>query len=116
MSLIQIGFLTAVRNTAVALTVTRVYEETDGETLVECSYMLNGELKHFSGPEDVFVGFGDELIYRDGAFVDAYESNPDLSEGDDDEDEPDEDEEEDDTDEDEPDDDEPDADHEDVRN
>lgn len=69
-----IGLLTAVKGTAIAMTVTGVL--TDSETTqIECAYTVNGELKRFIANEDAFIGFGDTLAYNSGAFVDAYFSD-----------------------------------------
>lgn len=85
-----VGLLTAVKNTAIPMTVIAVYE--DG-TQIETSYIVNGELKRFTADADSFIGFGDTLVYSDGAFVDAYFAN--VSDDDDDEDDEDDDEDED---------------------
>lgn len=66
-----IGLLTAVRGTAVPMTVTGVFSEGEG-TRVECVYNAKGELKHFSALEEAFIGFGDTLTFMDGSFIEAY--------------------------------------------
>lgn len=90
-----IGMFTAVKGTAIAMTVSRVFTEGD-EDLIECAYAVNGEMRHFSASESSFIGFGDELLFRDGAFVEAYSTA--LIGDDDEEDEDEEDEDEDDED------------------
>lgn len=81
-----IGLFTAIKGTSIAMTVSRVFTEGD-EDLIECVYSVNGELRHFSASESSFIGFGDELLFRDGAFVDAYSSTLIGEEEDDDEEE-----------------------------
>lgn len=78
-----IGLTTAVKNTSIAMTVSNVFAEGE-DTVIECVYTVNGELRKFSANEETFIGFGDELLYRDGAFVEAYNT---LSESDDEDDE-----------------------------
>lgn len=97
-----IGLLTAVRGTAVPMTVTGVFSEGEG-TRVECVYTAKGELKHFSALEEAFIGFGDTLTFMDGSFIEAYFTAVTDDDDDDDDDEDDEleDEDEDDDDEDE---------------
>jgi len=87
-----IGLLTAVRGTAVPMTVTGVFSEGEG-TRVECVYNAKGELKHFSALEEAFIGFGDTLTFMDGSFIEAYFTA--VTDDDDDEDEEEEDEDED---------------------
>lgn len=87
----MLGKLTALRNTAIALTVTNVFygEDENGETSqeivhsIEASYVVNGEIKFVVAKLDSLIGFGDYLTYADGAFFEAYDVEEDGEEGED---------------------------------
>lgn len=102
-----IGLLTAVKNTAIPMTVVSAYDDV-GNTHVECTYVVNGKLEHFGAHENAFIGFGDTLTFTDGSFVEAYFAAGGVDVEDDDEDDEDDEDETDDTD--------AGADHEEVRN
>ena len=85
------GLLTALKNTAIPMTVIGEYEEDQ----IEVVYTENGKVQRLVAPSDAFVGFGDSLIFTNGAFVDAYISDESDDDEDDDEDEDDDDEEDD---------------------
>lgn len=91
------GLFTAVRGTNIAMTVSRVITHSVDEDVIECIYSVNGELRHFSASVSSFIGFGDELLFRDGAFVEAYNTTTIGEEEDDDEEEEEEDEDDDNT-------------------
>lgn len=85
MSHYLIGKLTAVENTAIAMTVHNVTEsqrpDGDGDMedyiLVTALYFANGVLHTVQLPEDSFVGFGDYLIFEGGSFTAAGDHDED---------------------------------------
>lgn len=73
-----VGLLTAVKNTAIAMTVSDAFEtevpEGSGEesvTVVTAFYFANGVMQTLQLDEEHFIGFGDYLIYEDGAFTEV---------------------------------------------
>lgn len=92
MSHYLIGKLTAVENTAIAMTVHNVDEsqrpdgdgETEDYTLITAIYFANGVLHTVQLPEESFVGFGDYLIFEGGSFTAAGDHDEDDNSDDDD--------------------------------
>jgi hypothetical protein len=73
-----IGSLTALKNTAIAMTVTDVYEYTPAEgsddeetTTITAMYFAGDILQTVQLDADQFIGFGDYLIFENGHFTDA---------------------------------------------
>lgn len=92
MSHYLIGSLTAVENTAIAMTVHNVEESqrpdgvggTEEYNLITAIYFANGVLHTVQLPEESFVGFGDYLIFEGGSFT-AAGSHDEEDDSDDDE-------------------------------
>lgn len=94
------GLLTALKNTAIAMTVTDAYDSKPEEgsdeletTTVTAIYVANGVVQTVQLDADHFVGFGDYLIFEDGVFTEAgvhpTDDEDDEEEEEEDEDEPD---------------------------
>lgn len=75
-----VGALTALHNSAVALTVHSIQYATDEKTNevsiehIEAVHFVGAELHHVHGQVENFIGFGESLIFEGGVFVDAYTS------------------------------------------
>ena len=90
MSHFLIGKLTAVENTAIAMTVTDAFDYTpkDGSdeeetTTVTAIYIANGAVQSVQLDSNHFVGFGDYLIYENGVFTAAGSHEDELDDDDD---------------------------------
>lgn len=94
MSHYLIGLVTALKNTAIAMTVTDAYDHVPAKdsdeletTTVTAIYVANGVVQTVQLDADHFVGFGDYLIFEDGVFTEAGVHPTDDEEEEEDEDE-----------------------------
>jgi hypothetical protein len=91
MSHYLVGLTTALRNSAIAMTVIDAYDYTPPEgsddeetTTVTAIYFANGVLQTVQLDSEQFIGFGDFLIYEDGQFTEAGSHDDETGDDDDD--------------------------------
>ncbi len=76
-----VGALTAVKNSNVPMTVSKLIDNDFDPMQIECMYFVGSTLKTMYADPDAFIGFGENLVFSSGAFQYAFTPDEDGTDG-----------------------------------